>query len=60
LVLRNPLIGEKYDNLQRILTGLIALVSVVLAIATIERLHVLKIVRPAELDQQASEIPSPS
>jgi len=59
MVLRNPVVGQKHVHLQRILAGLIILVSVVLVIATIERLHVLKIGRTAELDQHASGISKP-
>jgi hypothetical protein len=60
LASRNPLFGDKHVYSERFFGGLIVLVSAALVIATIERLHVLKMSRPVEHRQTVPEIPSPS
>jgi hypothetical protein len=47
LALNNPLLGNKHIYTSRTLAGLIVLASLTLVVATMERLHVLKMLRPA-------------
>jgi hypothetical protein len=61
LALNNPLLGDKHIYTSRILVGLIVLASLTLVVSTMERLRVLKMLRPAPpADQLLPGIPSPS
>jgi hypothetical protein len=60
LALRNPLFGDKHSYGERSLAGMIILVSIALVIATIERLQILRMIRPVEPDRKVPEILNPS